>query len=263
MKELTAPQYNNQTVATLDVLAKFLGTSKNTLQGNLQKNPEKFIEGKHFFNVSHEDLKCTTSTLGEVFDYKGNTGLQVWTERGCARLSKLLRTDEAWDLWEEMEDSYFNVSTKQENAIKRDKHILDRMLCNEGSVPDGYFSVFEETTKLIHLLHCSDIGFPKNAIPDISVGKTWSKFYKHNRLDDNCSDVKIKYLHFYPESYNQSKSNPQKAYCYSFEHLKKFRWWFKNEYIVNHLHEYLKRKKVSTDEIISILSCASKPKSLN
>lgn len=108
MKEIQVPQYNNQPVATLGVLADYLGTSKKTLQGNLAKNPDKFNHGKHYFNISHDNLKSTTSRLGEVFDYKGNTGLQVWTERGCARLSKLLRTDEAWDLWELMEDSYFN-----------------------------------------------------------------------------------------------------------------------------------------------------------
>lgn len=110
MTELQAPQYNNQPVATLGVLADYLGTSKNTLKSNLAKNPDKFIHGKHYFNISHDNLKGASSTLGQAFDYKGNTGLQVWTERGCARLSKLLRTDEAWDLWEKMEDSYFNSS---------------------------------------------------------------------------------------------------------------------------------------------------------
>lgn len=110
MKELKAPEYNNQPVATLGVLADYLGTSKDTLKGNYHKNPDKFIHGKHYFNISHENMEVTTSHLLEVFDYKGTKGIQVWTERGCARLSKLLRTDEAWDLWEKMEDSYFNSS---------------------------------------------------------------------------------------------------------------------------------------------------------
>ena len=106
--EVVAPMYKNQPVATLAVLADYLWTSKDTLKSNLKKNPNKFIEGKHYFNISHENLKGANSPLGQAFDYKGNTGIQVWTERGCARLSKLLRTDAAWELWELMEESYFN-----------------------------------------------------------------------------------------------------------------------------------------------------------
>ncbi|TXK93405.1 hypothetical protein BMR02_15280 [Methylococcaceae bacterium HT1] len=62
-------------------------------------------------------LFTTSKGLLQVFDYKGIKGIkgiQIWAERGCARLSKLLRTDEAWDLWEEM-----NNVTKVNYHIKR------------------------------------------------------------------------------------------------------------------------------------------------
>ena len=35
----------------------------------------------------------------------------LWTERGAARHAKMLETDKAWDVFEQLEDSYFSAIT--------------------------------------------------------------------------------------------------------------------------------------------------------
>jgi len=101
---ITPINFNGQVVATYPVLAKYLGATEKQLNMNFSNNKGRFIEGKHYFKLSHSD----TNDIG-VLNYQGLRGVTVWTERGCARHSKILQTDEAWELWEDMEDSYFSI----------------------------------------------------------------------------------------------------------------------------------------------------------
>lgn len=95
--------FNNQVVATYPILAEFLGTQESNLTSNFNRNKNKFTEGKHYFKLSHLEV-----TQSDVQNYSGTKGLILWTEKGCARHSKLLETDQAWELWEDMEEVYFS-----------------------------------------------------------------------------------------------------------------------------------------------------------
>ena len=181
--DVVAPLYKNQPVATLAVLADYLWTSKDTLKSNLKKNPNKFIEGKHYFNISHENLKGANSPLGQAFDYKGNTGIQVWTERGCARLSKLLRTDAAWDLWELMEESYFN---KQQPQLPKIPQSYSEALLLAGKLAEEKekaLATIERKNELLLISNDSSISVGEILVEEfvkggygINVGR--NKFYR-------------------------------------------------------------------------------------
>ncbi len=41
-----------------------------------------------------------------------NRSLILWTERGAARHAKMLETDKAWEVFEKLEDNYFNHGEK-------------------------------------------------------------------------------------------------------------------------------------------------------
>ncbi len=46
-------------------------------------------------------------------DFFGNESVMyLWTQKGAARHAKMLTTDRAWDVWEELETSYFEKNTK-------------------------------------------------------------------------------------------------------------------------------------------------------
>ena len=78
-------------------------------------------------------------------------------------------------------------------------------------------------------------------IPDISVGKLWSAFWKENDFDKKYGS-RIRYNHSYPDYYPQSKSNPQPSYAYPDSSLGEFRKWLREKYIYTNFPKYLVTK---------------------
>ena len=48
---------------------------------------------------------------------KHTRALILWTERGAARHAKMLETDQAWEVFEKLEDHYFNAHKKPELPV--------------------------------------------------------------------------------------------------------------------------------------------------
>ncbi|EGI4127677.1 ORF6N domain-containing protein [Escherichia coli] len=122
--ETLSPITHNQIpVITTELLAQLYGAEVKNIQNNYARNAERFIEGKHFFKVAGDALK----NLRVALNYSQNLqpslrGLQIspkarslilWTERGAARHAKMLETDQAWDVFEKLEDCYFNKYEKE------------------------------------------------------------------------------------------------------------------------------------------------------
>ncbi|EJO5972479.1 ORF6N domain-containing protein, partial [Escherichia coli] len=117
--ETLSPITHNQIpVITTELLAQLYGTEPVRIRQNHHENKVRFVEGKHFFKVVGNDLK----ELRVALNYSQNLqpslrGLQIspkarslilWTERGAARHAKMLETDQAWDVFEKLEDCYFS-----------------------------------------------------------------------------------------------------------------------------------------------------------
>ncbi|ENF6537824.1 ORF6N domain-containing protein [Escherichia coli] len=128
--ETLSPITHNQIpVITTELLAQLYGAEVKNIQNNYARNAERFIEGKHFFKVAGDALK----NLRVALNYSQNLqpsfrGLQIspkarslilWTERGAARHAKMLETDQAWEVFEKLEDCYFSQCKK--NTGKQEK----------------------------------------------------------------------------------------------------------------------------------------------
>ena len=124
-----------------------------------------------------------------------------------------------------------------QRAIDSWKHFHDRIDMTMDAVPPGYFSVFREIAAMIVPMIRANIIISDKVVPDISVGKAWSKFWTDNKLDQYGD--RIRYDHEYPPYYPQAKSNPQPAYAYPDDMLGIFRAWLRQEYIVSKLPAYL------------------------
>ena len=124
-----------------------------------------------------------------------------------------------------------------QKSIDSWKHFHDRIDMTMDSVPPGYFSVFREIASMIVPMIRAEIIISDRVVPDISVGKAWSKFWQENGLEEYGD--RIKYDHEYPLYYPQAKSNPQPAFAYPDAILGIFREWLRREYIVNKLPKYL------------------------
>ena len=123
MNQLTVLTNNNERVLTTKQLAQVYETEEIRIQQALQRNESRFIEGKHYYLLKGDVLK----------DFKANylndsnlinkfaPSLILWTEKGANRMCKIIDTDKAWEQFEILEDTYFNVK----DIIKPDSYMID------------------------------------------------------------------------------------------------------------------------------------------
>lgn len=123
MKDLIPVKFNEEIVITTKMLAQVYECQDVNIKKNFNLNKDKFIEGKHYYKVEGEELKefkeynkVTNSNLVE----KQAKILYLWTKRGASRHCKMLGTDKAWEMFDTLEESYFNPKpqlTKHDQAI--------------------------------------------------------------------------------------------------------------------------------------------------
>ncbi|HGF5375337.1 TPA: ORF6N domain-containing protein [Escherichia coli] len=131
--ETLSPITHNQIpVITTELLAQLYCTEISNIKVNYTRNSERFVEGKHFFKVVGDELKNLRVTLSNSQNLQPSLrGLQIspkarslilWTERGAARHAKMLETDQAWEVFEKLEDCYFSqgktTQTEQQPQIQ-------------------------------------------------------------------------------------------------------------------------------------------------
>ena len=110
MNELTVLEHNSIRVMTTEQLAGAYGCRAIHIQQNFKNNRERFVEGKHYFKLEGADLKAFKDSLENIESVVGSRApsLILWTKQGAARHSKMLGTERAWDVFDELEESYFN-----------------------------------------------------------------------------------------------------------------------------------------------------------
>ena len=97
-------EQNGQRVLTTAQLAGAYGTDSRIISNNFNRNRERYIEGKHFYCLTGEELKA----FHQIDDLPCNVGkLYLWTEKGALLHAKSLNTDKAWEVYEFLIESYF------------------------------------------------------------------------------------------------------------------------------------------------------------
>ncbi|MCK2182234.1 ORF6N domain-containing protein [Hafnia paralvei] len=124
---LSPVTYKNTPVITTELLAKLYGTDTNNIKVNYTRNADRFICGKHYFKLEGAALrefkdKVTQSNLVA----SRAKHLILWTERGAARHAKMLETDQAWEVFEKLEDCYFSQKANSQEVapLKPQTHTI-------------------------------------------------------------------------------------------------------------------------------------------
>lgn len=114
MNNLTPLEFKNQRIITTKVLAEEFGTEEGNIQKNYSRNEKRFLEGKHYYKLAGQALKEFKNSLPteSLEPIKFAPVLYLWTDRGAARHAKILDTDEAWEVYEDLEENYFNPKEK-------------------------------------------------------------------------------------------------------------------------------------------------------
>ncbi|BDU81589.1 ORF6N domain-containing protein [Clostridium perfringens] len=117
MNNLIPLEFQNQRIITTKVLAEEFGTEEKNIQMNFSRNEERFVDGKHYYKLEGQQLKFFKDSLPTESrePIKFAPVLYLWTEKGAARHAKILDTDEAWEVYEELEETYFRVKNGQPN----------------------------------------------------------------------------------------------------------------------------------------------------
>ncbi|EHI6401801.1 ORF6N domain-containing protein [Escherichia coli] len=111
VETLSPIAYNQIPVITTELLAQLYGTEVTNIRKNHSRNHERFVIGKHYFLLEGTELrefKHRVSLSHSVTIARNVRSLILWTERGAARHAKMLETDQAWEVFEKLEDCYFS-----------------------------------------------------------------------------------------------------------------------------------------------------------
>ncbi|MFV5384133.1 ORF6N domain-containing protein [Acinetobacter junii] len=152
-------------VLTTEQLSNFYGTESVRIRQNHHENKGRFVEGKHFFKIVGQELKDFVSSLKLLANFptisNKTRSLILWTERGAARHAKMLDTDQAWEVFEQLEDCYFVRKEILAKTHKSDREPLTNAV--NLLVAKTKHLNYSEAYKLVHqrfnVQHIEDIPF--------------------------------------------------------------------------------------------------------
>ncbi|EPW1928698.1 ORF6N domain-containing protein, partial [Escherichia coli] len=148
--ESLSPLHHNQLpVITTELLATLYGTEVNGIQQNFKRNIARFVVGKHFFKLEGNELRDFKNRLTDSQSVAKHTrSLILWTERGAARHAKMLETEQAWEVFEKLEDCYFRQRPERRSTTTDDRTPLrdavNMLVGKKGMMyPDAYTMIHQ------------------------------------------------------------------------------------------------------------------------
>ena len=116
-REVAPLVYDNEVVITTKMLAGVYECDENSINQNFKRNKDKFIEGKHYYKIEGEELKNLRMTFSHLQISSKVRKLYLWTKRGASRHCKMLGTDKAWDMFDVLEENYFNPKRQPQQVV--------------------------------------------------------------------------------------------------------------------------------------------------
>ncbi|EAA7255170.1 ORF6N domain-containing protein [Salmonella enterica subsp. enterica serovar Newport] len=111
VEALSLITHNQIPVITTELLAQLYDTDPVRIRQNYSRNEDRFVVGKHYFLLEGDELRELKHRVSQSYSVKiarNVRSLILWTERGAARHAKMLETDQAWEVFEKLEDCYFS-----------------------------------------------------------------------------------------------------------------------------------------------------------
>ncbi|MTC60402.1 ORF6N domain-containing protein [Providencia rustigianii] len=157
IKTMPVITHNGVPVVTTETIASLYDTVVGNIKTNFSRNAKRFIEGKHYFKLTGsilKDFKNKVTKSNLVACAKNAKHLTLWTERGAARHAKMLDTDNAWNVFEALEDFYFakkeeaqqKISLRQSTA----KELTPLRQTAERLIATGVANIYPDIWKYVH-----------------------------------------------------------------------------------------------------------------
>lgn len=159
-KEVMVVEYKGKRVLTTEQVAQAYECEPVRIQQNYNRNQERFEEGKHYIKLEGEELKNLRLANSELQISPMVRSLMLWTRQGASRHCKLLGTDKAWDMFDCLEENYFNppkqiepmnhwdaiiqMATAQKEHEQRMTQIEERVLeveSKQSTIDKNYYTI--------------------------------------------------------------------------------------------------------------------------
>ena len=170
LNDLMPIEYSNERILTTEQLADFYECNTDNIKKNFNSNREHFIEGKHYFRVEGEALNKLRVTESYLQISSMTRSLYLWTKRGAARHAKMLTTEKAWQIFEMLEENYFDapkitatVSKVKPAEIIGDIGTTRDAIKNVFGVKDGI--ALAQATSMVEKFYGDDLSELKKLIP--------------------------------------------------------------------------------------------------
>lgn len=100
-------------VLTTASLAECYETTTKIISQNFKRNSDRYEEGKHYICLKGDELRAFRANL-QIEDLPKNLNiLYLWTERGALLHAKSLNTDKAWEVYDQLVETYFRAKKAQ------------------------------------------------------------------------------------------------------------------------------------------------------
>jgi len=131
MSNLVAIENQNQRVLLTSQLAEEYETIPEVISNNFNRNKERYQVGKHFYCLEGEEKRKFVDHHQIDDGCKKAQKLYLWTEKGALLHAKSLGTDKAWEVYDQLVETYFQVKEQKINLenlspeLKMFKSIFD------------------------------------------------------------------------------------------------------------------------------------------
>ncbi|WP_340617468.1 ORF6N domain-containing protein [Xenorhabdus entomophaga] len=161
IQDLPSIHHSGIPVITTELLADLYETDVIRVRQNHTRNAGRFVEGKHFFKLTGSILKEFKNRVSLSYSVDGESNnlevvgkrarsLTLWTERGAARHAKMLDTDKAWDVFEKLEDFYFNQKESEPVTAKTTTQDRTPLRGLVNTIMGKYGMTYQEVYRMVH-----------------------------------------------------------------------------------------------------------------
>ena len=119
MDKLQRIEKDGQAVLTTEQLAQVYGCDAKRISENFKRNADHFEEGQHYFKLEGDELREFKMTNPQIAEQSLRAPVMyLWTRRGSSRHCKMLGTDKAWEMFDQLEETYFNPPQRQLSQLE-------------------------------------------------------------------------------------------------------------------------------------------------
>lgn len=117
MSNLTVIEHQNQRVLTTQQLADGYEAEIKNIQNNFIRNMLRYELGVHYYLLDGEEFRQFKADHQIDDHLKFASSMYLWTEKGALLHAKSLNTDKAWDVYQELVDTYFRSKQLQSKPL--------------------------------------------------------------------------------------------------------------------------------------------------